>query len=95
MHWHFILNIFQKEHGGSADTERHVGDLGNIEADRKNIAHIDIEDSIISLTGVNSIIGRAVVVHAGEDDLGLGGHPDSKKTGNAGGRLGCGIIGIL
>ena len=28
-------------------------------------------------------------VHVGEDDLGLGGHSDSKTTGHAGGRLAC------
>jgi Cu/Zn superoxide dismutase len=33
---------------------------------------------------------RTVVVHDGTDDLGKGGHPDSKKTGNAGGRPACG-----
>lgn len=33
---------------------------------------------------------RTVVVHDGTDDLGKGGHADSKKTGNAGGRPACG-----
>lgn len=36
---------------------------------------------------------RTIVVHAGEDDLGLVDNPDSKLTGNAGGRAGCGVIG--
>jgi len=45
------------------------------------------------LSGPNSIIGRAVVVHSGVDDLGEGGFDDSKTTGHAGGRLGCGVIG--
>ncbi|KAL5156050.1 Superoxide dismutase [Cu-Zn] [Glycine soja] len=48
----------------------------------------------IPLTGPNSIIGRAVVVHADSDDLGKGGHELSKTTGNAGGRVACGIIGL-
>lgn len=89
---HFVL---QKEHGAPSDDNRHVGDLGNIIADDKNIAKIDITDKIITLDGANCIIGRAIVVHAGEDDLGKGGFDDSKTTGHAGARLACGVIGIL
>jgi len=83
-------------HGAPSDdvTKRHVGDLGNVVAGEDKVANISISDSIISLTGPNSIIGRTVVVHAGVDDLGKGGHEQSLTTGNAGGRLACGVIGI-
>ena len=37
---------------------------------------------------------RTIVVHSGTDDLGKGGHEQSKTTGNAGGRPACGVIGI-
>ena len=47
------------------------------------------------MSGERSIIGRAIVVHEGIDDLGLGGNEGSKTTGNAGGRVGCGVIGIV
>jgi len=49
--------------------ERHVGDMGNIESDGK-LAEIDYVDKVITLVGEHSIIGRTVVVHADEDDLG-------------------------
>jgi Cu-Zn family superoxide dismutase len=84
----------QKPHGGKNDTERHVGDLGNIEADATGVANIDFTDSIISLRGPHNIIGRALVVHNGTDDLGRGGTDESRKTGSAGGRYACGVIGI-
>jgi len=45
------------------------------------------------LKGEYSVLGRGVVVHEREDDLGLGGHDDSKTTGHAGARIGCGVIG--
>lgn len=41
---------------------RHVGDLGNVEADSNGIAKVDIADKVISLTGAHSIIGRTLVV---------------------------------
>lgn len=47
----------------------------------------------MTLYGPNTIAGRAIVVHEGEDDLGQGGDEGSMTTGNAGGRLVCGIIG--
>lgn len=71
-----------------------VGDLGNVEADTSGVARVNITDALISLTpGSNNIVGRSLVVHADPDDLGQGGHELSKTTGNAGGRLACGVIG--
>lgn len=88
------FNPFGKTHGAPEDAERHVGDLGNVEAEESGVAKIDITDKLLNLTGPNSIIGRTVVVHELVDDLGRGGHEFSKTTGNAGGRLACGVIGI-
>lgn len=83
-----------KEHGAPEDSMRHAGDLGNVIANEGGVAKINIKDSQVLLTGAKSVIGRTIVIHADEDDLGKGGHQLSKTTGNAGGRLACGVIGI-
>ena len=90
------FNPSNQSHGGPSDTIRHAGDLGNVVADAHGEVDITIEDSIISLTPTSefTIVGRAVVLHADEDDLGRGGFPDSKTTGHAGARIACGVIGI-
>ncbi|XP_047339045.1 superoxide dismutase [Cu-Zn] 1 [Impatiens glandulifera] len=88
------FNPAGKEHGAPEDDVRHAGDLGNITAAEDGTATFTIVDSQIPLTGPNAIIGRAVVVHGDPDDLGKGGHELSKATGNAGGRIACGIIGL-
>jgi len=88
------FNPFGKTHGAPKDEERHVGDLGNVTAGEDGVAKIDLTDSLISLVGQHSIIGRTAVVHESVDDLGRGGHELSKTTGNAGARLACGVIGL-
>ncbi|XP_039997202.1 copper chaperone for superoxide dismutase-like isoform X1 [Xiphias gladius] len=82
-------NPFGSQHGGPGDSERHVGDLGNIVAGADGRASFRLEDSQLK---VWDVIGRSLVVDAGEDDLGRGSHPLSKQTGNSGERLACGII---
>ncbi|HKJ43190.1 MAG TPA: superoxide dismutase family protein [Sunxiuqinia sp.] len=82
------FNPENMKHGGPNDVERHVGDLGNIEAGDDGKAHYERVDKVISLNGKHSIIGRAIIVHAGEDDL------TSQPTGAAGARVACGVIGI-
>ncbi|KAF8562689.1 hypothetical protein P879_09597 [Paragonimus westermani] len=81
------------DHGGPEDFVRHVGDLGNLVANSMGQVNQTFEDRHISLTGEHSIVGRSLVIHALEDDLGRGGHTLSKTTGNAGGRVACGVIG--
>ncbi|XP_012876343.1 PREDICTED: copper chaperone for superoxide dismutase [Dipodomys ordii] len=69
--------------------ERHRGDLGNVHADAGGRAIFRLEDEQLK---VWDVIGRSLVIDEGEDDLGRGGHPLSKVTGNSGERLACGII---
>jgi Cu-Zn family superoxide dismutase len=87
-------NPLGKTHGGPNTEERHVGDLGNIKSDASGVGYVALTDRQITLFGENSVVGRSCVVHAGEDDLGQGGTPDSKTTGNSGARVACGVIGL-
>ena len=67
---------------------RHVGDLGNITADANGKVDLTIENASLLFHGPTSIIGRGVVVHAKADDL------KSQPSGDAGGRLAVGVIGV-
>ncbi|THH20110.1 hypothetical protein EW146_g1191 [Bondarzewia mesenterica] len=89
------FNPFKNNHGAPSDAERHVGDLGNIESDRSGAAKFTFEDSLLTLNGPLSIVGRTIVLHAGTDDLGRGDNAESLKTGNAGARSACGVIGRM
>ncbi len=75
------------DHGAPDADQRHVGDLGNIEADGSGNAAVDKVDDVVALTGPHSILGRAVVVHAGKDTF-------QGKSGEAGDRVAFGVIGI-
>ena len=90
-----MIFVLQNTHAGPSDIKRHVGDLGNVNTDASGVALVQITDTIISLQGPHSIIGRAFVVHEKADDLGRGGNNGSLTTGNAGGRLACGLVGIV
>ena len=87
-------NPLNKKQGGPFTEERHVGDLGNLTADPFGNSYMCFTDKVISLYGEYSIVGRSVVVHANEDDLGKTDHPESSKTGNSGPRVACGVIGL-
>ena len=77
-----------KSHGAPMDIMRHTGDMGNIVADEQGNAHLDYVDNMMTLEGENSIIGRSVIIHKGEDDF------KTQPTGNSGARVACGVIGI-
>jgi len=87
-HWHVGAPA---AHGGPRAKERHTGDLGNVEirSSRSQYSYF--------LEGVSpaDLWGRALIVHADEDDLGRGPHEDSKTTGHSGARIGCAIFGRL
>jgi len=89
-HW----NPTRKKHGSFMNgSNHHHGDMvNNIMSDSKREVNLKYYDPLLKLTGKNHIFGRSVVIHSSTDDLGLGGNKESLITGNAGSRIGCGII---
>jgi superoxide dismutase, Cu-Zn family len=89
------FNPFNETHGGLHSETRHEGDLGNIISE-KNKAYGKLIAPNLSLdfNKKTCVVGRMIIVHEDRDDLGLGGDAESLKTGNAGKRLGCGVIGL-
>ena len=82
------FNPTNKPHAGPDAAERHVGDMGNVEADASGAAKLNYVDHEISLTNdQRSVIGRSVIVHAKADDL------KSQPAGDSGARIACGVIG--
>jgi Cu-Zn family superoxide dismutase len=75
-------------HAGPDASKRHVGDLGNVEAKADGTAALEREDKHLKLKGAHAIVGHAVIVHAKADDL------KTQPTGDAGGRLACGVVGV-
>ena len=76
------------KHGRPEAAERHAGDLGNLLADSQGNAHYERIDHRVSIAGFrNRILGRSVIVHAGEDQF-------TGASGNAGPRIAIGVIGI-
>ena len=65
---------------------RHVGDLGNVEADAAGRVDVTFTDRLLALSGESSILNRSIIVHADPDDF------TSQPVGNSGARIGCGVI---
>ncbi|KAF8873219.1 superoxide dismutase [Mucidula mucida] len=87
------FNPFNLTHGAPDAKIRHVGDLGNLQTDSNGNAKTELTVTELTLFGELSIYGRALVIHAGTDDLGKGGNAESLLNGNSGARSACGVIG--
>jgi len=82
------FNPTDMPHAGPKAEKRHVGDLGNLEADKDGVARLEVTDERLNLDGPQSIIGRSVIIHARQDDL------KTQPAGESGARVACGVIGI-
>ncbi len=73
-------------HGKVGTPTHHAGDMNNIQANAQGVAEVSVHASRTSLGGPNSVLDRAVVVHAEPDDY------TSQPSGDAGARVACGLI---
>lgn len=88
------FNPYNMTHGCPGMIDRHVGDLGNLQTNNKGEAKYSFYDDCIKLRGTKAnIIGRGLIIHEDPDDCGQGGNTGSLKTGNAGKRIACAVIG--
>jgi Cu-Zn family superoxide dismutase len=85
-HW----NPTKMEHGkwGAVGEHHHLGDIGNMTVgpDGKGTVTLETNKWTAGTGGVNDVVGHAIIVHGGVDDF------KTQPSGNAGPRIGCGVI---
>jgi Cu-Zn family superoxide dismutase len=81
------FNPTSMPHAGPMDAQHHAGDLGNIEIQADGKGRLEVSTTMLTVKpGPNCVVGKAVVFHEKADDL------KTQPTGDAGGRLGCGVV---
>lgn len=81
------FNPETKSHGSPHAPDHHAGDLGNLwVAENGTGHHALLMPDLTVADGPSSVRGRSIIVHEKVDDL------VTQPTGNAGGRIGCGVI---
>jgi Cu/Zn superoxide dismutase len=84
-HW----NPTNAQHGQWGSGSFHVGDIGNVTLDAQGNGHMEMETDLWAIGGSNAnknILNKSIIVHGGVDDY------TSQPSGNAGTRIGCGVI---
>jgi len=83
-HW----NPGAAQHGQWGHDPFHLGDVGNVEvgADATGTLRMVSDKWTIGSGEPSDILGKSVIVHAGEDDF------TTQPTGASGGRIACGVI---
>ena len=81
-HW----NPTNHDHGKFGSETFHMGDIGNLNADKDGTARMVFKTDkwcIGCKDETKNIVGKSLIIHAGRDDF------KTQPTGNAGGRVGC------
>jgi len=85
-HW----NPTNSKHGKWGSSEFHLGDIGNVKLDNtgKGMLKLDTDKWSVGTGASNDVVGKGIIVHDGVDDF------VTQPTGNAGSRIGCGVIAL-
>ena len=84
-HW----NPTKENHGKWGSAPFHRGDIGNVDLNGEGKGSMELETDLWSISGsdtAKNILNKAIIVHGGKDDF------TTQPTGNAGSRIGCGVI---
>jgi superoxide dismutase, Cu-Zn family len=83
-HW----NPAGHKHGAPPPSASHLGDLGNIRVGADGLGRLELVSDAWKLGdgSARDVTGKALVIHAGPDDL------KTDPAGNSGARIGCGVI---
>jgi Cu-Zn family superoxide dismutase len=84
-HW----NPTKMNHGKWGSASFHSGDIGNVDLNGEGKGTLEMETDLWTISGTDStknILNKAIIVHGGKDDY------TTQPTGNAGSRIGCGVI---
>ncbi len=81
------FNPMGTAHGAPDADPHHAGDFGNVTADASGKVSAQFTTRSVTLeSGASSAVGHAIILHANPDDL------QTQPTGNAGGRIACGVV---
>lgn len=82
------FNPGNTQHGGPTAPQHHAGDFGNVDVGADGTGNLDMVTSELSLGsgGANDVLGKAMILHEGTDDL------TTQPSGNSGARIACGVV---